>query len=71
MAARMSGQGAAPHPVAPWEKSGNTSWVRCGACDGWFPVADAMLESKAVLMHCPSCHTEFTADDAARVVRAR
>jgi len=76
MAQRMSAasppSGSPPsRPVSPWEKSGNTSWVQCGQCDGWFHVSDAMLDDPAMRMHCPACHHEFTAGDAKRVARAR
>jgi len=51
-----------------WEKSGNTAWVRCGACGGWFHASEELLSAADAILHCPHCHAEF-APEAARVER--
>jgi predicted Zn finger-like uncharacterized protein len=55
---------------APWEKSGNTSWAQCNACKSWFHVGPALLAKADVKLHCPQCHHEFLAADAARIIKA-
>lgn len=52
-----------------WEKTGNTSWVKCAACGNWFHASAGLLAKTDVLLHCPHCHNEFTVDGAARVAR--
>ena len=33
-----------PVPSPPrWEKQGNTIWVACRSCNGWFPVEGGLL----------------------------
>lgn len=49
------------------EKRGNTNWVQCPSCDGWFHASAAMLAPDAPSLHCPHCQAEFAAADAARV----
>lgn len=55
---------------APWEKSGNTSWVQCPSCKNWFPAGPSLLNRPEVSLHCPHCGTEFTQAQAARIIRA-
>lgn len=58
------------NPAPAWyEKTGNTNWVKCAGCSGWFHVANSLLAKPDALLHCPHCHNEFTAEDAGRVVR--
>ncbi len=51
-----------------WEKRGNTSWVRCGTCAGWFLVALAMMRLPGMRLHCPDCGANFLPADAGRIV---
>ncbi len=44
---------------APWEKRGNSVWVKCDACPTWFPASPALLRPEAVPACCPACHHEF------------
>ena len=53
---------------APWEKSGNTSWTQCPACEGWFHIGPGLLQRPQVKLHCPSCHHEFLQTEAKRLV---
>ncbi|MBT5564455.1 MAG: hypothetical protein HOJ91_02105 [Rhodospirillaceae bacterium] len=53
---------------ASWEKTGNTSWTQCPACDEWFHIGPGLLDRPEVKMHCPSCHHEFSQADAKRLV---
>ena len=46
-------------PPPWWEKRGNTSWVACPQCRGWFPAAEALLARGDVALHCPHCGAEF------------
>lgn len=46
-------------PGAPWEKRGNTLWVGCPSCQGWFPVNPALARPEAPPACCPQCHREF------------
>ncbi len=61
----MSESTRGPAAGGPWEKAGNTSWVRCASCDSWFHVAEEMLDTEGARMHCPHCHNEFTAEKPA------
>lgn len=45
-------------PGAAWEKQGNTTWLRCGACGTWFPVAPSLLAQDAPPCRCPRCGQE-------------
>lgn len=51
-----------------WEKQGNTVWVSCPKCAGWFPVGPELLEMETVNLICPGCHEQFLPDAAAQVV---
>jgi hypothetical protein len=55
-------------PPPWWEKRGNTSWVSCPRCRGWFPAAEALLAQADAAPHCPHCHAEF-APAAATIAR--
>jgi hypothetical protein len=55
---------------APWEKTGNTSWTQCPSCRNWFPAGPSLLERPEVKLHCPQCGSDFTQDQAARIIRA-
>jgi hypothetical protein len=57
-------------PGAPWEKTGNTSWVQCPSCRNWFPAGPSLLERSEVKLHCPQCDGDFPQDKAARIIRA-
>jgi hypothetical protein len=46
-------------PGAPWEKRGNTLWVGCPGCKGWFPVSPVMARPEAPPACCPHCHQQF------------
>lgn len=70
MAERVSAPVERVPPGGVFEKAGNTSWVRCAKCEGWFHVANQMLDTEGARMHCPHCHEEFTAGEAGRIVRA-
>jgi len=52
-----------------WEKSGNVSWVACGKCAHWFPVADALVNSEVIDLVCPQCGLRFKPKHAAAVQR--
>lgn len=52
----------------PVEKRGSAAWAQCPRCAGWLPVGLTLLASQ-VKMHCPTCHHEFIAADAAKIVR--
>ncbi|NQV79574.1 MAG: hypothetical protein HQ495_03425 [Alphaproteobacteria bacterium] len=54
----------------PGEKRGNTSWVQCGSCDGWFHVTEDLITRGTVKMHCTHCHTEFLPPEAKKIVLA-
>ena len=70
MADAMSRAPETLRPGAPWEKTGNASWSQCGTCANWFPVGAELLALPAVKLHCPHCHAEFLAADAARLIKA-
>ena len=55
---------------APWEKSGNTSWAQCNACQSWLHVGTGLLARPEVKLHCPHCRNDFLAADAARLIKA-
>jgi len=55
---------AAPH----WEKRGNTIWVSCGSCEGWFPVEEDLIVAATIELRCPHCGKAFTPDAAARII---
>lgn len=57
-------------PGAPWEKSGNTSWVQCAACREWFHVGPSILNRPEVTLHCPHCGSDFKQADAPRIMKA-
>lgn len=44
---------------AHWEKRGNTLWIGCPSCTGWFPVSPVMARAEAPPACCPHCHQEF------------
>lgn len=51
-----------------WEKKGNTVWVSCADCQGWFPVGPELLEMATVKLMCPHCHAQFLPEAAAKVI---
>ena len=53
----------------PGEKRGNTSWAQCPACEGWFHVGAPILSRPDIDLHCPHCHKEFMADQAAQLLK--
>ncbi|MEK9947110.1 MAG: hypothetical protein VW999_14125 [Alphaproteobacteria bacterium] len=52
------------------EKRGNTSWVQCAACEGWFHATEDIVNRAVVTLHCNHCHTEFLPADAKKIVLA-
>lgn len=52
------------------EKRGNTSWVQCGKCAGWFHATEDLISRGTVNMHCPHCHAEFPPEAAKKIVLA-
>lgn len=52
-----------------WEKAGNTAWVRCAACDGWFPVAPSLIDAARIELACPHCGQRFLPDAAGEIER--
>ncbi len=68
MADLMSSNREIARSGAPWEKSGNTSWIQCPSCEDWFHVGPELLDRPKVKLHCPACHTEFLQDEAKRLV---
>ncbi len=46
-------------PGASWEKRGNTLWVGCPHCKGWFPASPVLARPEAPAACCPHCHQEF------------
>ncbi len=57
------------NPRTPvWEKQGNTAWVSCRSCQGWFPVGLELLAAATIDLLCPHCQAEFLPDDAATVI---
>jgi len=55
---------------APWEKTGNTSWVQCKPCSRWFPAGPSILSRPEIKLHCPNCGSDFLQDNAARIIKA-
>ncbi len=59
-----------PVPSPPrWEKQGNTIWVACRSCNGWFPVEGGLLADGSIALKCPHCADMFLPPDAARVIQ--
>jgi hypothetical protein len=52
------------------EKRGNTSWVQCAGCEGWFHATEDIVNRAVVTLHCNHCHTEFLPADAKKIVLA-
>ncbi|MEQ8246219.1 MAG: hypothetical protein RID42_00920 [Alphaproteobacteria bacterium] len=52
------------------EKRGNTSWVQCAACEGWFHATEDIVSRGTVQLHCNHCHTEFLPAQAKKIVLA-
>jgi hypothetical protein len=50
------------------EKQGNTTWVSCRTCRGWFHVSDALLMKKGVHLFCPLCRDQFPKEEAEKIV---
>ena len=45
-----------------WEKRGNTTWVGCPDCRGWFHVAPRLLKHTDAELFCPFCRKWFRQD---------
>ncbi|MBC8159012.1 MAG: hypothetical protein H8E94_06745 [Alphaproteobacteria bacterium] len=59
-----------PVAAAPrWEKQGNTIWVSCRACEGWFPIGGDLLANGTIELKCPHCNDAFLPPDAAKVIQ--
>jgi predicted Zn finger-like uncharacterized protein len=52
-----------------FEKRGNTTWVSCPTCAGWFHVADALVERGDIALRCTHCQGEFPPAKAKQIVR--
>jgi len=52
-----------------FEKRGNTTWVSCPTCAGWFHVADNLVERGDLALRCTHCQSEFMPDKAKQIVR--
>jgi hypothetical protein len=51
-----------------FEKHGNTVWLTCPSCGGWFHVSRALLNHEKALLFCPHCRDSFKPDEAEKIV---
>jgi len=53
---------------AHWEKRGNTAWVSCAACAGWFPVGPQLIAAGTIDLVCPHCAAAFPPAKAKQIL---